>query len=387
MPVQLVCKCGKQLYVPDGHAGRRVKCPGCGESHLAPAEAPSASTPSLPYAHARSGQGGRRLPLLLVGLLLLLSIGFAAWWFLFRQAGPAQDGDDLALIPANAQGFATVRLAELWKSPAVEKALQKRDKAEEDPAERMDRETGLRPAEVERFTIVGVDASKRLGWVVVRAGEPLDRQKILSRLKNGSEHVHEGQSYFKGAGPDGDERAIHFVGRRVLVAGNEAGVKRCLDFTTGPPVKGPLGPVIALAGGTRSAVAGFVPAGGALDMAKGIGAAKSLEKVKLMTATLDVTDEAKLEVTAKLASADEATELARTIDGYQKPLRENALQRNLLSFGLRFYLGKNLAPLAPTLVNLLAKAKVEPNGDEITAKADLSQAGVARLIQVLAAQK
>ena len=60
---------------------------------------------------------------------------------------PQGEGDDLALIPANAQGFISIRLADLWKTPAAQEALKKGREdgpPQADPAERMERETGLR---------------------------------------------------------------------------------------------------------------------------------------------------------------------------------------------------------------------------------------------------
>lgn len=36
MPVRFSCSCGKNLKVPDQHAGRRVKCPSCGKSLVVP---------------------------------------------------------------------------------------------------------------------------------------------------------------------------------------------------------------------------------------------------------------------------------------------------------------------------------------------------------------
>src|SRR5689334_6938922 len=49
MPIAFLCSCGKQLRAPEEYAGRRVKCPGCGEPQTVPdAEAPA--RPAAPRA-------------------------------------------------------------------------------------------------------------------------------------------------------------------------------------------------------------------------------------------------------------------------------------------------------------------------------------------------
>ena len=74
-------------------------------------------------------------------LAVLLACGAAG------SDGPKPaDLDDLALIPADARGFLSVRVADLWQTPAVRKGVanaKKRDPKLEDPAERMGE--GVRP--------------------------------------------------------------------------------------------------------------------------------------------------------------------------------------------------------------------------------------------------
>ena len=66
MPIRIKCKCGKTLNIPDGMAGKAVKCPGCsqalrvpGGAGAAPA-APKASSakPAPPAPQSPFGDGG-----------------------------------------------------------------------------------------------------------------------------------------------------------------------------------------------------------------------------------------------------------------------------------------------------------------------------------------
>src|ERR1700722_11244696 len=80
-----------------------------------------------------STESKRRPPLRSLALLMVLLAGGATgvWSVLVSEgAQPGPDIEDLALIPANGQGFLSVRLAELWKTPAAQKGVadaKKRD--------------------------------------------------------------------------------------------------------------------------------------------------------------------------------------------------------------------------------------------------------------------
>jgi len=383
--MQLVCKCGKPLSIPDDHAGRCITCPSCGAEHQATlSEVKPSHAVDKELRHPTPGGKGRVLALMVVFFLLLLGGAGGARWFFFRAATPTpapppQEGDDLALIPANAQGFVCMRLADLWKTPAAQKGLKdarQRDPTATDAAEKMDREIGLRHEAVERLTIVGVDADRQLGWIIARTLTPYSREKVLSRLKDGREQVHRGQSYFVGTGPEGKVLAIHFVGSRVLVAGNEEGVRRCLDFVAEGTMTGPLEPVIALARGTHTAVVGIYPAGGPLETVKANPALKGLAGVKLVSATMDVSENATGEGTAKMSSEEEAKKIVKTID-------EN---RRLIQLGLSLAKleGNVKAKVAAILAKVVEKAKLAQKGDEVTAKATIDEGStIAELLMTL----
>jgi hypothetical protein len=365
MPTQLLCTCGKQLRIPDEHAGRQVRCPTCGKSLIAPS-GPAAAGPARASAPLAAGPGSRwwqsLLPLALVALLFAAAA--AGWWFFLRDRGPATEGDDLALVPASAQGFACIRLADLWQTSAARKALQKiREGADtEDPAARMERETGLRPEEVERLSLVGVDADRRIGWIVVRTREPYNRDKVLACLSDRSERSHRGQRYHLGTNAQGRLAAVHFAGTHVLAAGSEEGVQRCLDVAAAPPARGPLEPVIALAGaGKHTAVAGVNPRGGPHEKFNGMSLGGALANVELFTVKLDVSKSATVHAVAQMASENEAEQFVKAVNGFVKM---NPFLRGVL---LSAALGGRLTPLAAPLNKMLTGMKLVQVDNQVAA--------------------
>lgn len=69
VPLQVACRCGKTLKAPDHLAGKRVRCPGCGNvlslppAASAPPAARAASSPQPPrYASARAAPGRSARP-------------------------------------------------------------------------------------------------------------------------------------------------------------------------------------------------------------------------------------------------------------------------------------------------------------------------------------
>ena len=363
MTAQLRCECGNQLRVTEHHLGRRVQCPGCGKSHLVTSDELTASpsvagiTPTLSAARRTIAQPDRRgkwlLPWLLV-LLLVLAAGAATWWFLHRPPSiPEIEGDDLALVPADAQGFGSIRLADLWKTPAMQKAIEKRD----DPGARIEQETGLRPEEVERLSGVSVDIENRTGWVIVRTLTPYDVRKVLSRLHGRRQVSYQDNRYHVGTTPDGSTRALYFAGTRVIVAGTETGVKRCLDFVKRGQMMGPLEPVIALAAeGKHTAVAGVMPPERRLTL-------PLMDEVVGITGidvTLDVSEQVNVDGKARFRNPDAAKKTQQSIRGRLKLVRLGLV-------ALQFQGGQE----AVALGRLLDQVKFTQKGNDILVTAHI----------------
>jgi hypothetical protein len=308
-------------------------------------------------------------------LLLLVACGVLTWWVFRSKQAPTPEGDDLALIPANAQAFLGIHLAELWKTPAMREALRERrerDPEAEDPAETLDRQTGLRPEQVERLTVVTIDSGRRLGWAVARTLAAYDRARVLHRLGSSRQVFHQGQSYHLGMGADGRPAAVSFVGTRVLVAGPEEGVRLCLELA-GKASKRPLESVISLlASGQHTAVAGVNPqaSGETMKLQAGL---PTLENIRLITATLDVNEKVVLEAKAELVSEETAERLSEVLKGYLAKAKLLGLVALVDPEG----------PVAKSLA-LLRKMKVTQQGNQVKLKADVEKgSSVAGLLLTL----
>jgi hypothetical protein len=382
MAIQVVCGCGRQLRVSEAHAGRPVKCPGCGATHVVPAERFAAGGDAPGQARQRPArpEGQRdKLVLLVLLLLVLLGAGVAGWWFLFRKGG--QEIDDLSLVPPDAQAFVSVRLAELWKTPSVRQALDRALEQEPNlrgPEAQLEEETGLRPEEVERATLAAMD-SRDLVWLVIKTLEPYDQRKVLSRLHE--LRRHRGLTYHVGTDLQSGRLAMHFASPRVLVIGPEEGVRRCLEVRAGPARTGPLAPLIARCAEPHQALGGLqVPE--RARKGEGIpillqGLVKPLLEVQTASFTLDVADEAVFEVRGQLESEEKAKKLQKAIP------RLRAQAKLVLPVMGALVGGGNRAQALAQLPEILDTIKPEQKGNEVIAVVKTDPAEVVQALLVL----
>ncbi len=351
MSLALACSCGKQFDVPEAHAGRRVKCPSCG------------ALMDVPAVGGQPARPRRRWPLLGLGVLLLALVGGGlAWWLWPREAG--SDGPlvaDVDLIPGNAQGFTSVRVAELWAMPAVRGAIDEAraaDPTQPDLVTELDRLTGLKPEEIERLHAVGLDLDSRLAWLVVRSVEPLDRQKMLARLKGRTVHLHQGRRFHVGKLED-DEVAYHLAGPNVLVVSNQEGMKRCLDQAVEPVKTGQLEPVLAQMEGRSQVLLGWAPKPGTLEDLQKSPQLKDLPGVKLLRASAVVEKDVVLDLWLSTANAAEARKAQQWWLGWQKKLNDP------LTGWLARALIAGMLKIDAKLLGQIAKLKPEVKGNEI----------------------
>jgi hypothetical protein len=373
MPISFSCPCGKQLRVADEHAGKRVRCPSCGETALvpggaittAPAAAPAmlrfrcacgqsmqaraeyagdeavcpacqarVTIPGAARAEPPAGRPRKRSALLLVllgvGVLLVLGVGggLAGWWFFFRDSGA-----DLDLVPANAQVVVSIRVADVWKTDAVQDAFRRiKDQTGKDPIDSMRDETGLEPADIERLTVVAEDVSgdKDRVWVIVLTRKAYDKEKLLGKLSGRREMSHEGRTIHTGTATKGKEVALHFVSRRVFVVGPEQGVKRAVAFRSMRRSSGPLDEAIKLARGKKHVVVGVnLPA----EKMKAIkeemtgkeAAFKPLADVRTVTVACNVGSDLDVEATLQFAGGDAAREARGALENGLKVVRAELL--------------------------------------------------------------
>src|SRR5579883_3036676 len=259
------CECGKEFKVKPEFAGRSTKCPACGQALVVPGgqaplppEMPQVETAAgaltdswkeeiaaekdrddQPPLKKRPARRRSRALLIAVGVIVVLVAGAgggAAYYWLLRpfwEAGkpiarkPANGpslasandpndaaekvdlGEDLNLVPKDAVGFAAVRLADWVASPLVQQ-LRKQPLALllPDPDKEMERTVGLKPADIERVTLVlPVMNIKAAYWTMVFTRKPYDQAKILQLLGPTQEKQLRGKKYHYSEARD---MAIHF---------------------------------------------------------------------------------------------------------------------------------------------------------------------------------
>jgi hypothetical protein len=316
MAVKFACSCGTQLRVAEKDAGRRIKCPKCGDiltspsadSH-APDEDDEEERPvrrhrdekeegiqqsprrraavaddeeDRPARRSRDEEEDDRDPdrdeedrdrparrkkkhprkekkavwpivliLTFVALLLFGGGGFGVWVLFFRGSAPTSD---LAYIPPDAQGFTTVRMADLWKLDTTQRFMRflGMQAGGNDPISELQRNVGLAAADIERLSLVNQDFEPDVSWMVILTIKPYDRKAILANFSNVKEVKHEGKTYhlgkihsaegafipappgmgppgfFRGAPGSSQEAAIFFASPRVMIRADDNGMQRCL---------------------------------------------------------------------------------------------------------------------------------------------------------------
>jgi hypothetical protein len=166
---------------------------------------------------------------------------------------------DLALVPQQAVGLGSVRVADLWQHEAVARLQRKKGKelkAVLSPVENVLGVSSL--ADIERFTMVVTldERSQPLSLFFVKTLKPYDRDKLLEALgptrrtvEVGDREYHVGRGY-----------AVHLIDRQtfVLAPAAEEGIRKLLDDPKSREA-GPLGKALALAAGKHSVVLALNP--------------------------------------------------------------------------------------------------------------------------------
>jgi hypothetical protein len=290
--VRFNCECGKQMQAKAEYAGRTTKCPSCGEPVLIPggededetaiSEKPVKKTRKTvpdddeeddePRSRRRGRdeedededederprgkkgkKAGRRsmMPWILavVGVVLLVGVGVGAWLIF----GGGSASGDLALIPADAQGFFTVRLADLWKTDPVKELVQMGGKDAAQGLAEVEQKLGIKPDDIERVTFVirdfqSMQAGKPDMWAIVSSSKPWDTKKIMDALEGkATEKKQKDVTYYVNPAGDG---AFYMANPKTLVfAPNENTLKACMAQQEKPKTSGPLERAIKAAGG------------------------------------------------------------------------------------------------------------------------------------------
>jgi hypothetical protein len=290
MAIQFRCACGKALQVGDEFAGRLVRCPGCQEKLVVPQRAAPqgagerertrAGKPSAPPPRHRDEEYERDddfretdrprrrgapprkrglWPWILAASLLLLVVGggISAWLLLKRGGGGALP-PDLALVPADAQGFITIRVADAWNLPESKKIRQQLPPDVAKEIAGFEAKVGVALDDLERLTFVATDVTNKEMWVVFALSKPYDRQKILALFPPGTQEVKHGNTSYH-LTPGRDDTGIHFFDDRIVVVGSSSGIKRYLEQVERKTTAGPLAAALRTAAGKHHLVAAAAP--------------------------------------------------------------------------------------------------------------------------------
>lgn len=304
--VRFGCECGKQLQAKAELAGKRIKCPSCGTTLLVPGETglqttkpakkPTPVDEMTPPPKQRreqaapdlgdeaeeeqprprkKGKPAKKAPLLLIigagvaALVLLAGGGFGGWYLFLREPekpkvppGPPVVTPkppvektltaDLDLVPRDAAGFASARVAKIWESPLLRNLRGFLDPIIAEQLKEAQEKGGLTPADVDRATLVVLDANQDSVFAIVSLSKPCDKAKILAWLApDAQEKEHQGKKYH-----EGKESALYFVNEQLVVASTPPMMPRFLDKQAKPSPTGPLNDALKLASGDHHLVIG-----------------------------------------------------------------------------------------------------------------------------------
>jgi hypothetical protein len=165
---------------------------------------------------------------------------------------------DLDLVPRDAPGFGSIRVAELWTS---DEAASLRKLVEETPEISqmltiMEKAVGLKITDIERVTLIAPPPDSRAQPIfIVSTVKPFDRDKVLGKLVPDAKEMKTagGKSYFTST--EG-RAAVSLVNNRTFVASQ---AKEMEEFLEHPAKKGegPLSEALAQAAQKNRIVAGL----------------------------------------------------------------------------------------------------------------------------------
>jgi hypothetical protein len=185
--VQFACACGKRLKARREALGKKARCPACGRELLIQPEPAAADLLPAPR-HGSRRQFNLGSAVLGALAVLLIAGGITAWivWPGDEGTGPPGPGGppplvpltDLDLVPPDAVAFVSVRVADLYASPAGQETVKQLTRMGR--LQDVHAYLGLTPPEVERLTLVWLDADPA-AWVGIVGTKDLVQPPELLR--------------------------------------------------------------------------------------------------------------------------------------------------------------------------------------------------------------
>jgi hypothetical protein len=196
---------------------------------------------------------------------------------------------DLAWVSPSAAGVLSVRVADLWDHPALKANRVQLLEAVPDLVPGFEKQFGVKPAEVERLTLVLPRLPERGGpepLVYLRTAKPYDRAKVVAALGSAAREEKRKGLVLYAAGA----RAVALLDDRSFVQGETGEVQSVADRGRAKG-EGPLTPALAAAAAGHAVAAGgdppAVPAANNGQLPRGAEPFRPLMEAQHVVATAD----------------------------------------------------------------------------------------------------
>jgi hypothetical protein len=185
-----------------------------------------------------------------VGVLAVLLLGGGALLVVSLLGGSSATMQNF--VPGNAQGFVTMRVADLYRTNAgkamFDQSIQQQQRV--NPLGKT-----MKPEEVDRMTVVIMDMEKEIIWEIHETNKLMTTALIREQFTNPRDASHQGKSYIVGSvAGQPKPLAAYLVHSKLMVAGPEEAVKRAIEVGLKPHEAGPLDEGLALLGGGKHLV-------------------------------------------------------------------------------------------------------------------------------------
>jgi DNA-directed RNA polymerase subunit RPC12/RpoP len=276
--------------------------------------------------------------------------------------------DDLALVPADATAFVSIRTGETAATPLGQKLWARVPAAEKAYVQ------VLKPADTERVTVVLSERTPNPEdgtWVVTRTARPIDHKLLAKELgEQAAEQKFEGKTYYIPAAPN--KPPFWIAGDHVLVTGRVAALKKAMSLP-GTRTPGPLDPALAEADAGRHFVAAFAAPGEAVAPFRAVVPApyRPLFDATLVSLTGEVTDTLALDLTLTLPSEAQALAAREAVEHALNDARKAAPPA--AADGRR---GKGPPEASAKVQAFLNALKAEQNGPAVGVKVTIEGAAL-----------
>jgi prepilin-type processing-associated H-X9-DG protein len=231
---------------------------------------------------------------------------------------------DLAAVPADAIGFAHVRLADLWKSDALKDVRDIIGKAGEEALKAFDQRFVPAPSTLERLTAFALRHSRPeigepLPIVMVTLAKAFDREQFLKNSIPGAEQINikDAEFYIDPSTKIG----FRFLGDRIIALGPPIAIAEWLRRDN--PADGALRPGLELAASGKPIVAAInvrmLPIG---ELGQVPPPIRPLFKAHLATLTLDLAGDGRVELSLVYSDAQSADAAEKAVRAAAEMARE-----------------------------------------------------------------